>query len=125
MLQSAHPGPGRCMSRIVCSFGLAALLVVVVGRWSRRFLGVEGLEKRIELLLLLLLLYMLLMVMGWRPVGVRVGSGLWMLLSRGGRLLVVVVVMLQVRLLLLGLVALLWRLAGVVLVLRSWARRLR
>lgn len=110
----------------MCSFGLAALLVVVVGRWSRRLLGVEGLE-RIELVLLLLvllLLYMLLMVMGWRPVGVRVGSGLWMLLSRGERLLVVVV-MLQVRLLLLGLVALLWRLAGVVLVPRSWAQRLR
>lgn len=107
----------------MCSFGLAELLVVVGGRLLRRLLEVEGFERRIELvlLLLLLLLYMLLMVMGWHPVGVRVGSGLWMLLSRGERLLVVVP---QVRLLLLELVALLWRLAGVVLVLRSWALRL-
>lgn len=106
----------------MCSFGLAALLVVGGGRLLRRLLEVEGFEGRIELvLLLLLLLYMLLMVMGWHPVGVRVGSGLWMLLSRGERLLVVVP---QVRLLLLELVALLWRLAGVVLVLRSWALRL-
>lgn len=106
----------------MCSFALAGLLVVVVGRWSRRLLGVEGLERIELVLLLLLLLCMLLMVMGGCPVGVRVGSGLWMLLPRGGRSLVVVV--LQLRLLLLGLVALLWHLAGVMLVLRSWARRL-
>ena len=79
--------------------------------------------RRIELvLLLLLLLCMLLMVMGWHPVGVRVESWLWMLLSREGRLLVVVVV--PPRLWPLGWVALLWRLVGVVLVLRGWARRL-